>query len=88
VRFVVDQVVKEQVFLQAFRFSHISIIPPMLHTQFQLDSYVIRMICGRSIGNFKQSSLSAVGEHCSEKYFHIVLLGYIELIVCNLCGFR
>jgi len=36
----------------------------------------------------KEGSLAAVGKHCSEKYFYIVLLGCMELIIRNLCGFR
>ena len=55
-----------------FLFSLVSIIPPFLHTYLHLNTVLIRRTRWRSLGTYKWSSiLSVVGEHRTEKYFHI-----------------
>jgi hypothetical protein len=46
VRFVVDKVALEQVFIQAFRFSLVYIIPKMLHTHLHLHVAITRRTNG------------------------------------------
>jgi hypothetical protein len=69
VTFVVDRVALGQVFIPVLRFSPVSIIPSMLHTQLHLHVALTRRTNRRSLGTFRNSSaLSAVGERWIEKY--------------------
>jgi len=55
-----------------FLFSAVSIILPMLHTCLHLNTVLTRRTRWWSLGTYKWSSvLSIVGEHWTEKYFHV-----------------
>jgi hypothetical protein len=69
VRFVVDRVALGQVFLHVPHFSPVSIILPMLHTQFDLYIGVTRRANGRSLPPAKRSALSEIGQRRIEKFF-------------------
>jgi hypothetical protein len=54
-RLVVDNVALERYFLQVFRFSPVSIIPPMLHTNLHLHVAPIGRTNVRSLGTFQKT---------------------------------
>jgi len=52
--FLVGKVTLWQVSIPVLRFSHVSIIPPMLHTHLYLNITVIRRTSGRSLGSLRK----------------------------------
>jgi hypothetical protein len=56
-KFLMDKVAPRQASLCVFRFSPISIIPPMLHTHLHLEGLVTRRKNGRSLGAFQKTKL-------------------------------
>jgi hypothetical protein len=57
VRFVVDNMALEQVFLQVLLFYPVSIIPPLLHTHLQLKGALITWTNGLSLEAFQKAML-------------------------------
>jgi hypothetical protein len=57
VGFVVDKVALGQVFLPVLQFSHVSMIPPMLHTHLHINTTLIRRTSGRMLKVFKKPFL-------------------------------
>jgi len=77
---VVDEVELGQIYLPGFRFSPINTIPPMLHSNINLNSTVIRRTSG---GTLKVTVCSISKQHCTENYFYIRLEG-VEKITISL----
>jgi hypothetical protein len=65
-------VAPRQAFLRVLQFSHLSIMPPMLHTDLHINIALIRRTSGQSLGTFRAMLFQISGDHWTGKYFDIV----------------
>jgi len=63
VRWVVDKVALERVFLRVLQFLPVTVTPPELHTHLHLHDFLITQTKGRMCGNLQSSAHSEIGKH-------------------------
>jgi hypothetical protein len=67
VRFVVDKVALGQVFLRILQFSPVSIIPPMLHTYFNINAALVRRTTRRRLRTSKKKQRAFANREALER---------------------
>ena len=81
--FVVDTVAVEQVFVRVYRFSPISIVPPVFHRRLRIQVALTRRSKGRSLGILQKQWCVGNLVALNRKVLHFLKIVHVNMSPCT-----